>query len=210
MDYVLASEGSFGPHPYLPFLACDEEILYFIDRKRGFHLHLSLVSEMTNYRMGQVDSWEALLAFAEAAWFPSHGLILRPTDRATNGPIFKGIQSTQALQTAYEASRSYCSQGAIWVETDMRAQFNPTRMEVIGELATRLADRLLRLCPACHTPGWGKVGAEKGLPCRQCGQQTELINREIDGCVLCTYKEVRGRSDALSQADPEDCPVCNP
>ncbi|WP_394330454.1 DUF6671 family protein [Spirosoma radiotolerans] len=47
-------------------------------------------------------------------------------------------------------------------ETDMRPSYNPTRMGVIGELTTLLAKRLSCLCPACHTPGWGKVSA-KGL-----------------------------------------------
>ncbi|WP_080057969.1 DUF6671 family protein [Spirosoma aerolatum] len=210
VDYALASEGSFGAHPFLPYLPCDEEILYFIDRKRGFHLHLSQLSEHTNYQTGQVQSWEALLAFAKACHFPSHGLIVRPTDRATKGPVFKGIQTETALEAAYEASRHYSAKGTVWVETDMRAQFNPTRMQVIGELATQLADRLSCVCPACDTPGWGKVGSEKGLPCRQCGHKTELTNYEIDGCVLCACRAIRGRSDGLTQADPGYCPVCNP
>lgn len=210
VDYALASEGSFGPHPFLPYLPCDEEILYFIDRKRGFHLHLSQLSEQTNYNMTQVQSWEALLAFARTAQFPSHGLIIRPNDRATQEPVFKGIQSKNELEAAYEVSRLYSEQGTIWVETDMRAKFNPTRMQVIGQLADRLADRLSCLCPSCHTPGWGKVDAEKGLPCRRCGYETELTKYEIDGCVLCTYRTIRGRPDGLTQADPGYCPVCNP
>ncbi len=59
-EYGLASEGSFVPHPFIPFSACDEEILYFIDRDRGFHLHMSLLSTKTNYHMKSISSFEAL------------------------------------------------------------------------------------------------------------------------------------------------------
>jgi hypothetical protein len=47
-NYFLSSEGSFGPHPVVPFLAQDQEILYFIDQDRGFHLHMVQASEKTN------------------------------------------------------------------------------------------------------------------------------------------------------------------
>jgi len=35
----LSSEGSFGPHPVIPFLPCDTELMVFIDDDRGFTLH---------------------------------------------------------------------------------------------------------------------------------------------------------------------------
>jgi len=210
VDFALASEGSFGPHPFLPYLPVDHEVLYFIDRRRNFHLHLSYWSEETNYRMASVDSWEALQSFASASLFPSHALILRAHDRHTKGLIFKGIQSVVALEEAFEMLIRCSGQGKIWVETDMRASCNPTRMKVIGELATLLARRLGCLCPACHTPGWGKVRAEKGLPCRGCGHETELIKTKIYGCVNCTYTQASGRSDGLERADPGQCAVCNP
>ncbi|GAB4033383.1 hypothetical protein GCM10028809_35040 [Spirosoma gilvum] len=210
VDYVLASEGSFGPHPFLPFLAGDEEILYFIDRKRGFHLSVSLLSEKTNYGMSQVNSWEALLAFAELAGFPSHALIVRPNNRATQLPVVKGIQSLPDLEAAFRECRWYSPHGTLWVETDMRAPFNPTRREVIGELATHLAQRLAQECPACRLPGWGRIRVEAGLPCGNCGTPTALIQTEVEGCVRCAYAQRRGRSDGLSVADPGQCPVCNP
>ncbi len=66
----------------------------------------------------------------------------------------------------------------------MRALFNPSRMTVIAELANQLADRLATSCPTCTSPGWGKIGIEKGLPCEYCYQPTPLISHEIYGCVL--------------------------
>ncbi len=81
VEFALASEGSFGPHPFIPFLPCDHEILYFIDRRHDFHLHVSQVSEKTNYRKESINSLEELSKFADAVQFPSHALILRPNDR---------------------------------------------------------------------------------------------------------------------------------
>lgn len=210
VDYTLASEGSFGPHPFLPFLPCDEEVLYFIDRKRGFHLHVSQLSEKTNYGMARLAGWETVLAFARSAGFPSHALIVRPADRRSTGPIFKGIQTLSDLEAAFLEVTRHSRLGTVWVETDMRAQFNPTRMQVIGELAATLAARLLCLCPNCHNPGWGKVRVEKGLPCQACGTETELAKTDINGCVKCSYEQATGRFDGLKRADPGYCPVCNP
>ena len=83
-DYGISSEGSFGPHPYMPFLPCDNEILYFIDRERDFHLYISCLSEKTNYNIQVLDSIEELQIFAEKALFPSHALILRPDGQDKN------------------------------------------------------------------------------------------------------------------------------
>jgi hypothetical protein len=91
VEFAIANEGSFGPHPFIPFLACDHEILYFIDRKRDFHLHLSHITEKTNYRTETVNSLEALHKFANQASFPSHALIIQPNNKETKGPIFKGL-----------------------------------------------------------------------------------------------------------------------
>jgi hypothetical protein len=92
----------------------------------------------------------------------------------------------------------------------MRAQFNPTRMQVIGELSRKFVDRLKTHCPSCNSPGWGQVGFEKGLLCGACGFETELVKSEIFGCVKCDYKEKRARADGLLEANPENCQYCNP
>jgi hypothetical protein len=210
VEFALASEGSFGPHPFIPFLPCDREILYFIDRKNGFHLHLSHLSEKTNYRMETINSLEALHKFAEVAQFPSHALILRPNDSKTKTPIFKGINSEAELKEAFIESRKYSLDGKVWIETDMRAHFNPTRMNVIRELAENMAQRLSTHCPTCDTPGFGKVRVETGLPCKWCGLETEMIKYEVFGCTRCNYLETNERPNSLQQAEPANCQYCNP
>ncbi len=210
VEFALASEGSFGPHPSMPFLPCDHEILYFIDCKRGFHLHLSHLSEKTNYRVQSLDSLEKLQKFAKDAQFPSHALILRPHNRGVKEPIFKGLNSPEALEEAFKECLKYSSDGKVWVETDMRAQFNPLRMGVIGDLAARLCEQLQTYCPKCESPGWGRVRQEKGLKCSWCGLKTDLIESEILGCVKCDYQEKVQRSDGIKEADPSNCQYCNP
>lgn len=210
VEFALASEGSFGTHPFMPFIPCDQEILYFIDRKRGFHLHLSYLSEKTNYRMEALGLLEELEKFAKNSLFPSHALILRPSNRTLKEPIFKGIESLTILEEAFKECIKYSSDGKVWVETDMRAQFNPSRMLVIGELADKFSKRLSTHCPSCYLPGWGKVGTEIGLPCGWCGSKTEMIKHEIFGCVKCSYKEISENSDKFKHADPQYCPFCNP
>ncbi|MFT6288225.1 MAG: hypothetical protein ACJA09_002984 [Alcanivorax sp.] len=209
-DHVLASEGSFGPHPYIPFLPCDHEILYFIDRRRGFHLHLSLLSEKTNYQMKLLSSMEELLAFAEAAQFPLHALILRPNGSETRSPIFKDLNTEAALERAFSDALKLSNAGRVWVETDMRAQMNPSRMAVIADLAAEMAARLATACPQCASPGWGRVRSEKGLRCEYCHQTTEMIADEIYGCVLCDHSEKRARADGLNVAPQLHCGWCNP
>lgn len=210
VEFALASEGSFGPHPFISFLPCDHEILYFIDRKRDFHLYMSHISEKTNYRTERISSLEGLRKISNQVSFPSHALILRPNNRETKAPIFKGLDTWQALELAFKQCIKYAEDGNIWVETDMRAQFNPSRMKVIGELATKLSDRLRVHCPSCDSPGWGKVRQKTGLVCASCGFETELIKAEIFGCVKCDYEEDRERSDGKKEADPGSCQYCNP
>lgn len=210
VDFVIASEGSFGPHPFMPFFPCDHEILYFIDRKHGFHLHLSLLSEKTNYQMKEIDSLEALKKFAEQAQFPSHALIVRPNNWQEKSIIFKGIVREDNLEIAFKESIKHSHDNKAWVETDMRAQFNPSRMKVIAELAEKLAERLTCHCPKCNTPGWGKISVKTGLPCKWCAAETEMVKYEIFGCTKCNYKETANRSDGVKEADPGSCQYCNP
>ena len=208
--YGLASEGSFGPHPTIPFFPCDYEILYFIDNTRGFHLHESLLSEKTNYRTASLSSFEELERFADKSQFPSHALIVRPHVWRDRSVIFKGIQSPDAMYEAFRESIKHSEDGRIWVETDMRAHLNPSRMAVISDLAVKLGRRLATECPACHTPGWGIVRYEKGLQCEYCHLPTELVSEEIYGCVSCAFSERRERSDGVKSASQRYCAWCNP
>lgn len=204
-DFVLSSEGSFGPHPFIPFLPVNHELLYFIDRKRGFELHLSHVSEITNYQSKLIHSLKELDELIKAAQFPSHSLILRPEGQVDQ--IIKGVNCLADLETAFTKCLKASSSGRVHVETDMRAHCNPTRMAVIKELAFKLANRLATLCPDCKCPGWGEVDEESGLECSVCQLETNLIKCKIFGCVRCSYKE---KFPVMKKASPTFCQNCNP
>lgn len=204
-EYVLASEGSYGPHPSMPFLACANEILYFIDRRRGFHLHVSSSSTETNFLSQDILTYEDLCCFVNKVKFPSHAVILKSKEHAL---IFKGIDSWEELSSKFYELKKVSN--FIQVETDMRAYVNPTRMNMISELASNLALRLKSECPACSLPGWGRVSYEYGLACEACNEETNLIKSEVWGCVKCSYKQIIGREDGLHFANPKYCNFCNP
>lgn len=210
VEFAIASEGSFTAHPFIPFVPCDHEILYFIDRKRDFHLYLSHISEKTNYRREKLISLDEIYQFAEKVNFPSHALIIRSNNAQTKNSIFKGLCTWEAIEEAFKECVKGNKEGSVWVETDMRAQFNPSRMKVIGEIAIKLSKRLKTHCPSCDCPGWGEISYEKGLQCSSCGLETELIKSETFGCVKCDYKENRDRRDGKKEADPVNCEYCNP
>ena len=209
-EYAIASEGSFGPHPSIPFFPCDHEILYFFDKQRGIRLHESLLSEKTNYRMTSLAAIDELDRFAGKTQFPSHALIVRPNIWDDRSVIFKGIQTQQALHEAFHECVGRSPDRMIWVETDMRAHLNPSRMAILAELAAKLARRLATPCPGCHTPGWGVVRFEKGLQCEFCNLPTEMVSHEIHGCVSCSLTEQVKRSDGLESASQKYCAWCNP
>ncbi len=206
----LANEGSFGPHPALPLLVADTELLLFVDDERGIKVQEQLVSEHVVAAQTTTRSPANLEDFLVRAHFPSHGLIVRPNMQLPNGLIVKGITDNETLAKAIAHCATHSSDGLALVESDLRAHMNPTRRKVLRHLAVRLARRLAHLCPHCGTPGWGLVGVVRDLPCEWCGTPTDLVSEEIIGCPSCTYQERLPRADGLRYASPGECAWCNP
>lgn len=195
----LASEGSFGPHPWLPFGAGGVETLAFIDAARGLELALSSVSRRTNFAHLDVEDGVDIAPFLARIGFPAHALVVRAADGAV---LASGVQDMAALAgLAWPGNR---------LETDMRAHLNPTRMAAIRALAGRLAARLGTICPACGCPGFGQVDVLRGLPCSSCHQSTQGVMAIIDGCNACGHRETRPRPDGVTAASPAACDWCNP
>lgn len=210
INFALASEGSFSPHPTIPFIQCNQEIIYFIDRKLDFHFHMSCISSNTNYRKEFVKSLKELLKFAKDVEFPSHGLILRAKGTNNDSLIFKEIESISELKKIFQECMENGFNQNVLLQTDMRAQLNPTRMNVIKNLAEKMAERLALNCPNCNTPGWGKIRNEPGLTCAQCNSKTKVTLHEIFGCVKCAYTEKKSPSHGLTHTNPVNCDFCNP
>lgn len=206
-DLVLASEGSFGPHPTICFVPADDELLLLIDKKNDLEIMAREISMETNFNGATITTESELTAFAEAVRFPSHGLILRKAkDDFTE--LVKGITSYAQLSKTFKELMA--TSGSVYIETDMRAMYNPTRMMVIEKTAKKLAAKINTHCPSCQTPGFGVVESLKGLPCDHCGFPTESTLSHLYRCVKCQFSKEELFPDRKKTEDPMYCNFCNP
>ncbi len=206
---AIASEGSFGPHPEIPFLPFAHEIVLLSDRTDDVELIGRDMGLETNFSHAVVESVAAAAEFAERAHFPYHGVIVMACVDQQPAPqqvLIKNIDDWAALQRATETVIASC--GAAIIETDMRAHKNPTRMRAIARATEDLVRQFQSLCPRCARRGFGITETIRGLPCSLCG--TPTLARKANGyvCVGCQYSEVRA-VDRLT-VDPSQCGQCNP
>ena len=206
-DLALASEGSFGPHPAAFFLPANEEWLLLVDRKNKLEIHARHLSLETNFSGQEFFSIEELEAFASRVGFPNHGLILRKSKEELHG-MQKGIRDPAQLRTS--AIQLLESQKSGYVETDMRAMYNPSRMLVIGETAQLLLQKLNSHCPSCQFPGFSVISAEPGLPCSLCGTPSSAALAHLLVCSHCRHEEKVSFPHGKKTEDPQYCQVCNP
>lgn len=212
LDLGIASEGAFGPHPLVPLLPVGQEWMVFVDRRNDLVIREHRLSRSTNFGSTTGADADAIAAWLRQVGFPSHGVMVRAHHLAGPAPTWlaKGVHSPIELSAWIERAAGVSELGLAWVETDMRAHCNPTRMAAIRHLACRLARRIATPCPACGAPGWGLVATRPGLPCGDCGLGTDLVRIELHGCTRCDHREERARRDGLLRADPRHCAHCNP
>jgi len=203
----LASEGAFGPDPMTGLFPWNVELLIFIDDERGIEV-TGVAQGATNFSHLLTADWAAAAAFAKQAEFPVHHLVVRP-ESEDDPRIRKGIADWTTLETAFSAALAESANGQVFIETDVRAHANPTRMINIGLATENLAKKLCSLCPDCGTPGFWIVERVPGLPCADCGAPTRETRAEIHGCLKCAHRETREQAD-LQSADPGRCDYCNP
>jgi hypothetical protein len=203
----LASEGSFGPDPFSGLFTWNLELLLLIDDRLGIEVvGLAQGHATDGHRL--TDDWDEICEFAQRAGFPAQQLVLRPGD-ADDPRIHKGIADWHALRSSFDACQALASSRKVFVETDLRAFANPSRMSRIREAAQDLLARLRSICPACGVPGFWPTERQPGLACSACGLPTRVYRAEIWNCCGCGHREVVGRKD-LQQASPADCAYCNP
>jgi hypothetical protein len=208
--FGLSSEGSFGPHPWMPFVAGGVEIVLLIGRDDALELAGLDVTMETNFASTCVTSVEAANEFAARVSFPSHGLIVIAAREEQPEPALgmtKGIIDPALFEQAVQQELRV--HGRVWLETDMRAHLNPTRMRSIERAVQALARAAQSLCPACQRPGYVVVERLGGLPCADCGARTEKARAEVLACAGCGRREERPLEGA-SYATAAECPLCNP
>jgi hypothetical protein len=202
----IASEGSFGTDPFTGMLPWNRELLIWIDDRIGIEI-VATSARKTNFSHRLVDSWEEAEDFARSIGFPEHRLVVRPEDK--NHPeLRKGLADWASLQDAVTWALNSAPNQRAFIETDMRAFANPTRMENIRLAAEDLAWRLTSLCPACGVPGFSRVGLVRGLPCEDCGTPTNEAKADILRCVRCEHQMRVEREREYASA--RFCGYCNP
>lgn len=203
----LASEGSFGPDPIAGMFPWNTELLILLDDERELEI-VGIAQGKATHAHRLVSSWQEVESFARASGFPRHCLVVRPEDEH-DPRLRKGIASWAELKTAFAWAQAQSLSGRVFLETDLRAHANPTRMENIRLAAEDLAAKLSSTCPVCGAPGFWLIERIAGLPCGDCGAPTRETRAEVYGCIKCRHRETRERTD-LKYADPGRCDYCNP
>lgn len=205
----MASEGSFGPHPYLPFCPLAREIVVLLDRETGLELIGHYATLDTNFSHAVVADVATGLTFAERVGFPDHGVILmgcREDQPAFDIALIKDVATREELTTALQAI--IAKAGSAFIETDMRAHRNPRRMRAIKRATIDLIRRARSACPACGLPGYAVTERLPGLPCSWCLEPTLLARAEVWSCDGCGWRVERPAP--ATNADPAHCGECNP
>lgn len=205
IDLVLTSEGSFGPHPLIPFATLNEEWLLLKDFKNKIEIKEKLYTQNTNFSNVKISNPKDLVSFAKQIGFPNHAIILRDSN---SKKIVKGIYNLFDLKRYYnEFKKEFNTFSA---ETDMRAMFNPTRMHEIYKLGLKLLNKIVSLCPKCEFPGFGVTDLRFGLPCEACLMPSKSILSTIFKCESCRFEIEQKYPKGKKFEDPMYCEFCNP
>ncbi len=199
---AVASEGSYGPHPELPFAAWGEEWVAWVEADSG-------LTVLGRHAGPAPWAWQRRLAAR-----PELGCLAFP-DRAVAVPALAGqprpdLGVRKGLAPAdLPAAWDALDRGeGLWLLADLRAHLCPPRMAAVAAAARDLASRLASRCPACGRPGFGPVESEPGRPCAVCGTPTALTQAVRHGCEGCGLDQRRLLPEGT--ADPGHCPACNP
>jgi hypothetical protein len=203
-DFALASEGAFGPHPQIPFVPSGFEMVALLEGKTGKAVIGRHLSTATNFMQVEARSWAEVQTFAEAIGFPGHAIVVM---ESKDGPVLaKGLTSEVELKSICHPY--FKARGPIWLEADMRAHLNPTRMEAVAAAAADLVHRLQARCPACSYPDWTPQ-VRDGRPCAWCDGPTVEAWIEEHLCEACGHRAEQCIEPERKGA-PAHCHYCNP
>lgn len=207
LDLALATEGSFGNHPSIFFSAANDELIMLYDKKNKLEIVERILSLETNFDAQEINSYSALEEFITKNKFSSHAVILKNKQHNWT-KISKGIQDIETLKIVFADYTK--EQSSCFVETDMRANYNPTRMNIIKEVGLKLAQKINTVCPNCQFPGFGVVRAEAGLLCARCQMPTRSTSAHIYQCNSCEFELKKKYPFEKTTEDPMYCDFCNP
>jgi hypothetical protein len=203
----IASEGAFDNDPYTGMLPWNYELVLLIDDIRNIEI-IGFFGGQAQSTSQLVSSWDELTALLSEAQFTTHQLVIRPDDEY-HPECRKGIKDLDSLKEAFEWATSLSKKGNVFVENDLRAHTNPTRMANILKATQDLSRKINSLCPECELPGFSITERKKGLLCACCEAPTNLPVANIWSCVKCEYKKEELIPNQ-TKADPSKCHYCNP
>lgn len=208
---AVSSEGSFGPHPLIPFLPCNREVVMLVDQEYNLEIVGTALTTDTYFRHKVVNRFDEAVKFAESAGFPETAMVVKVKEQSVNQEdIIKGITSVEMLKEAFLLCLKKSADETVFIETDVRAMYNPKRMKNIEAATKDLVKHIQSLCPTCDWPGYRAVGSKKGLPCEWCRQPTDLTLSLHYACKKCGHEEDQFYPEGKEQADPGHCSYCNP
>ena len=206
-DLVIASEGSFGAHPTLFFATANEESVMLKDFKNNLEIVAREISFETNFDGKTILTELELIEFTIKVNFPSHGIILKSGEHNPTKIIKENYLKVDLLKNFNKLNKNFST---VFVETDMRAQFNPTRMKVIEKATQNLIQKIKNCCPSCKTPGFDIISVKPGLPCKNCFFPTRSTLSHSYQCKKCNFKEEKIFPRGIEFEDPTYCNFCNP
>lgn len=206
-DLAIASEGSFGPHPAAFFSSADDELVILIDLKNNLEIVGRKVSLDTNFAGKEILDVTSFFSFLDQIQFPSHKVILKSSSE-NPFELFKEITNKEEAVSVFKnLLNKYPS---VYVETDMRAMNNPTRMKVIKEATENLIEKAKSCCVKCGFPGFSIVESVSGLPCSSCNSPTKSTLYNVMTCSKCNHTENNYFPRNLKFEEPLFCDTCNP
>ncbi len=122
----------------------------------------------------------------------------------------KGITSEIKLKETVEKILKLPLNNRVFIETDMRAHLNPTRMKVIQAATLDLVQTINRRCLECGTPGMKYVRNNTGLICSACGLKTDNTLSITYECQRCHAIVDEMYPYGIKVSDPANCQWCNP
>ena len=205
-QYALASEGTIGADSTIPFVNSDLEVVVFLDSINNLnisHTHRSFDITAYTHDYSEGDDLEKFLTKAD---FPQHQLIVKSLDSGVKA-LAKGISDEATLMSVLHQATDEGLKKIV-IESDLRAHASPSREQNIKQAFKELAIRISSLCPECESPGWGVTSAVRGLPCTDCGEDTDAVKAHLYGCISCTH--VAEGEPIATSIDPSRCSWCNP
>jgi hypothetical protein len=208
LNIAISSEGSFGANTSFSIIPTNIELVLFLDPSNNL-LVKGLHSSHDIMLKGQyANSSEQALEIAKEYNFPNHGIVLKKKENSRK-ILTESLQNIQELEQYLQKYFKKPFTKKIYIETDMRAHRNPTRMKNISLAAKDLVAKLKTKCPNCSLPGFGLNGYEYGLECQLCNAPTGQKKIAIHQCSACNHQE-KLLINLETKADPRYCNFCNP